>query len=100
MCHWVSAWVGARIPSEEHQHYLDAGKEKTHVGKANFGDDGKARNVIVDDEDAAWLIDFGGGFTEGWVSEELAGTVEGDEEAVKKIVDFLGVWHKDYQMQE
>ncbi|KAH8156985.1 hypothetical protein CIB48_g11260 [Xylaria polymorpha] len=41
--------------------------QKTHVGKANFGDDGKARNVIVDDEDAAWLIDFGGGFTEGWV---------------------------------
>ncbi|KAI3339027.1 hypothetical protein F4824DRAFT_457922 [Ustulina deusta] len=46
------------------------------------------------------LIDFGGGFTEGWVSEELAGTVEGDEEAVKKMVDFLGVGHNESQTQE
>lgn len=59
--------------------------------------DGKASNVIIDDEDIAWLIDFGGGFTEGWVPEELAGTVEGDEEAVKKIADFLGVRYEDSQ---
>lgn len=62
--------------------------------------DGKASNVIVDNEDTAWLIDFGGGFSEGWVPEELTGTVEGDEEAVKKLVDFLGVGHKDSQTQE
>ncbi|KAI0529984.1 hypothetical protein GGR58DRAFT_494970 [Xylaria digitata] len=53
--------------------------------------DGKARNVIIDEEDNAWLIDFGGGFTDGWVEKELAGTVEGDKQAVQKIVDFLGV---------
>ncbi|TPX11580.1 uncharacterized protein E0L32_007791 [Thyridium curvatum] len=53
--------------------------------------DGKASNVIVDDEDQTWLIDFGGGWTEGWVDEGLAGTVDGDEQAVQKILDFLGV---------
>ncbi|KAI1399905.1 hypothetical protein F4819DRAFT_395621 [Hypoxylon fuscum] len=53
--------------------------------------DGKASNVIIDKEDNAWLIDFGGGFTEGWVEKELADTVEGDEQAVKKIMEFLKV---------
>ncbi|KAI1453896.1 hypothetical protein F4805DRAFT_352899 [Annulohypoxylon moriforme] len=52
--------------------------------------DGKASNVIIDEEDSAWLIDFGGGFTEGWVSKELADTAEGDEQAVK-IMEFLNV---------
>lgn len=41
--------------------------------------------------DDAWLIDFGGGWTEGWISQELAGTVEGDELAVKKIFEFLRI---------
>ncbi|KAI1769726.1 hypothetical protein F4818DRAFT_435424 [Hypoxylon cercidicola] len=53
--------------------------------------DGKASNVIIDEEDNAWLIDFGGGFTDGWVDKELADTAEGDEQAVKKIMDFLNV---------
>ncbi|KAI0194218.1 hypothetical protein F4808DRAFT_441388 [Astrocystis sublimbata] len=60
--------------------------------------DGKSSNVIIDEEDAAWLIDFGGGFTEGWVSQELAGTVEGDDQAVKKIAEFLGVGDKESKM--
>ncbi|KAI0378202.1 hypothetical protein F5Y04DRAFT_262678 [Hypomontagnella monticulosa] len=53
--------------------------------------DGKTSNVIVDDEDEIWLIDFGGGWTDGWVDEELEGTVDGDEQAVQKILNFLDV---------
>jgi tRNA A-37 threonylcarbamoyl transferase component Bud32 len=53
--------------------------------------DGKTSNIIVDEEDDAWLIDFAGGFTQGWVDEELADTVEGDEQAVRKIIEFLSV---------
>jgi hypothetical protein len=54
--------------------------------------DGKASNVLVHrDTDDAWIIDFGGGWTDGWLNEELAGTVEGDQVAVKKISDFLEV---------
>lgn len=53
--------------------------------------DGKARNVIIDIDDDAWLIDLGGGWTEGWIDEKLADTVEGDEQAVKRIMQFLGV---------
>jgi tRNA A-37 threonylcarbamoyl transferase component Bud32 len=53
--------------------------------------DGKAGNVIIDNDDIAWLIDFGGGWTEGWVDEELADTVEGDEQAVRNIIKFLDI---------
>jgi hypothetical protein len=53
---------------------------------------GKAANVLVHcDTDDVWIIDFGGGWTDGWVGQELSGTVEGDLVAVKKILEFLEV---------
>ncbi|CZR42605.1 uncharacterized protein FPRO_09908 [Fusarium proliferatum ET1] len=54
--------------------------------------DGKASNVLIHREtDDAWVIDFGGGWTEGWVDEELSGTVKGDEVAIKKIMEYLQI---------
>ncbi|KAI1101478.1 hypothetical protein F4804DRAFT_315855 [Jackrogersella minutella] len=54
--------------------------------------DAKAGNVLIHrDTDDAWIIDFGGGWTDGWVSQELSGTVEGDWVGVKRILEFLGV---------
>lgn len=54
--------------------------------------DGKASNVLIDcNTDDAWVIDFGGGWTDGWVDQELSGTVEGDEVALKKICKFLEI---------
>ena len=53
--------------------------------------DGKADNVLVDTENNAWLIDFGGGWTRGWVDESLAGTYDGDKQAIDRIHAFLGL---------
>lgn len=53
--------------------------------------DGKASNVVIDKEDIAWLIDFGGGYSRGWVDDDLAGTVEGDEQVLKNMASFLNV---------
>ncbi|KAI4868857.1 hypothetical protein F4820DRAFT_408951 [Hypoxylon rubiginosum] len=54
--------------------------------------DGKASNVLIHrDTDDAWVIDFGGGWTDGWVSQELSGTVEGDEMALKRIFEYLEI---------
>lgn len=54
--------------------------------------DGKASNVLIHREtDDAWIIDFGGGWTQGWVEEQLSGTVEGDEIAVKRILECLQI---------
>lgn len=55
--------------------------------------DGKADNVLVHPHtDEAWLIDFGGGNTEGWVDENLAGTFAGDYQAVERIHEFLQIF--------
>ncbi|KAI1357639.1 hypothetical protein F5Y08DRAFT_323866 [Xylaria arbuscula] len=51
--------------------------------------DGKPHNIIIDEKEDAWLIDFGGGWTNKWVPEELADTPEGDEHALKKILEYL-----------
>jgi serine/threonine protein kinase len=51
--------------------------------------DVKAENVLVDKDDNAWITDFGGGYTLGWVDKELAGTVEGDLAGMEKIREFI-----------
>ncbi|KAF5540000.1 hypothetical protein FMEXI_8650 [Fusarium mexicanum] len=51
--------------------------------------DGKPSNIIIDDKDDAWLVDFGGGYTQGWVDEELMDTKEGDEQALQRIIELL-----------
>lgn len=51
--------------------------------------DAKPGNIIIDTDDNAWLIDFGGGFTEPWVGLEQYETREGDLQALKRIRDIL-----------
>ncbi|KAH6623814.1 hypothetical protein F5144DRAFT_606274 [Chaetomium tenue] len=51
--------------------------------------DAKAGNVLVDVKGDAWVVDFGGGRTEGWVDEEWEGTVQGDGQGVERIVEFI-----------
>lgn len=53
--------------------------------------DAKPSNVVIDLSNDAWLIDFGGGWSEGWVDENLQNTVEGDKKAVTRILEFLNV---------
>ncbi|RSL61701.1 hypothetical protein CEP54_006044 [Fusarium duplospermum] len=51
--------------------------------------DVKPHNIVIDEQNDAWLIDFGGGFTAGWVDSQLAETMEGDEKALDRIAEFL-----------
>jgi len=44
---------------------------------------------MIDNNNDAWLIDLGGGYTEGWVDEDKAGSIEGDLQGVTKIVEHL-----------
>lgn len=54
--------------------------------------DGKPHNGLVHEVlNDAWVIDFGGGYTEGWVDRELLETLEGHERAVGKIHNFLKI---------
>ncbi|KAL1582135.1 hypothetical protein WHR41_09279 [Cladosporium halotolerans] len=48
--------------------------------------DAKADNVLIDGENNAWIIDFGGGYTRGWVDEKLANSIDGDQQGLSRIV--------------
>lgn len=51
--------------------------------------DAKAENVLVDTKDNAWITDFGGGYTEGWVNRENTGTIDGDLQGLEAILLFV-----------
>lgn len=51
--------------------------------------DAKAANILVDMDDNAWIIDFGGGYTRGWVGKDHMETIEGDQEGLSKIKELL-----------
>jgi serine/threonine protein kinase len=53
--------------------------------------DVKADNVLIDHQQNAWLIDFGGGVTAGWVDPELEGTKKGDLQGLQRLREFLGL---------
>ncbi|QGI68592.1 hypothetical protein CEK26_012551 [Fusarium fujikuroi] len=62
--------------------------QQLHAAGIIWGD-AKSDNVLIDQKNNAWLIDFGGGYTDGWVPKELSGTMEGDLQGLKKINEFL-----------
>ncbi|KAL2128477.1 hypothetical protein VTI74DRAFT_9129 [Chaetomium olivicolor] len=51
--------------------------------------DAKPDNVVIDIDDNAWVLDFGGGGTPGWMEPSTYQTKEGDLHAVAKIKDEL-----------
>jgi hypothetical protein len=59
-----------------------------HAHQITWGD-GKPANILIDVHDDAYLIDFGGGYTQGWVNKALSNTIEGDLQALERIINYL-----------
>lgn len=46
-------------------------------------------NMITDEDDNVWIIDFGGGYTEGWVNPEDMETKRGDLAGLNRFKKYL-----------
>lgn len=44
---------------------------------------------MIDEDGDAWLVEFRGSCTAGWVDEDKAGTVEGGLQGLAKITSIL-----------
>jgi serine/threonine protein kinase len=64
------------------------GLEYLHAKGLVWGDV-KSGNVLIRGDGSAVLIDFGGGFTEGWVDCRDCETVKGDWQGFERIMSFL-----------
>ncbi|OGM47269.1 hypothetical protein ABOM_003865 [Aspergillus bombycis] len=61
---------------------------KLHEAGIVWGDT-QAANILIDSKDNACVVDFGGGFTEGWVEKSQMDIIEGDLAALIKIEEPL-----------
>ncbi|WEW56988.1 hypothetical protein PRK78_002447 [Emydomyces testavorans] len=59
-----------------------------HSHKIVWGD-AKADNVLIDLNEDAYLIDFGGGYTKDWVEKEKANSIDGDLQGLERIKQYL-----------
>ncbi|KAF8859303.1 hypothetical protein BDZ45DRAFT_689401 [Acephala macrosclerotiorum] len=59
--------------------------QSLHARNVVWGD-AKLANVLIDEvTDDAWMIDFGGGNTQGWIERDLHGSKAGDLQALDRI---------------
>lgn len=70
------------------EHQIGKSLQALHERGIVWGD-AKADNVLIDADDNAWIVDFGGGYTLGWVNRDKAGTIEGDCEGMANISRIL-----------
>ncbi|KAF5232669.1 hypothetical protein FANTH_12874 [Fusarium anthophilum] len=78
-------------PHEVRQRWMDqieAAVSGLHSAGIVWGDI-KAENVLIDQDNNAWVTDFGGGYTRGWVDIEVAETMEGDRMGMARLREFI-----------
>lgn len=67
---------------------LKSGLHELHQAGIIWGD-AKPENILIDKNNDLRIVDFEGGYTEGWVDQDKAGSLEGDEQALCRICQYL-----------
>ncbi|KAH6693336.1 hypothetical protein BKA61DRAFT_624523 [Leptodontidium sp. MPI-SDFR-AT-0119] len=92
-CDFVTLTCAAEpdTPDSTKQKWVDqASRTLTQLHEAGIvWGDAKPDNILIDKNEDAWIIDFGGGYTRGFVEREKAGTIDGDLQGLEKIVEYV-----------
>ncbi|KAF1846718.1 uncharacterized protein K460DRAFT_367460 [Cucurbitaria berberidis CBS 394.84] len=83
-----AAYASEHILRERWLKQITHSLKELHTHQIVWGD-AKPDNVLIDVHDDAYLIDFGGGYTNGWVDKELMNTQEGDLQGLQRITAYL-----------
>jgi serine/threonine protein kinase len=67
---------------------IEGSLERLHSVDLIWGD-AKPDNVLIDRDENAWLIDFGGGWSTGWVDSNLYDSMEGDKQGLRRMKGYL-----------
>ncbi|RAH68479.1 uncharacterized protein BO66DRAFT_455133 [Aspergillus aculeatinus CBS 121060] len=90
----MTADIGSEVAIAERQKWYDLIADAVHTLHRNglVWGDVKAANVVIDGVHRdAWLVDFEGGTTPGWVDDSISGTEAGDLQGLSKIRALLGL---------
>ncbi len=64
---------------------------KLHAVDIRWGDV-QPGNVVIDKDENAWVVDFAGGYTEGFgVNEKNYDTEEGDLAGIDNLAEYMGI---------
>ena len=87
------AELSEKSPRELRQKWMAQIEEtvqQLHSKGISWGDV-KPENVLIDTDDNAWVIDFGGGYNSRFVDKEVVETVDGDLQGLTRLREFLGL---------
>ena len=76
------------IECERWSRQIRAAIEYLH-GEGFVWGDSKADNVLIRENGDVVLVDFGGGFTPGWIEQKYSDSVRGDWQGFERIVEFM-----------
>ncbi|PWY89248.1 hypothetical protein BO70DRAFT_163617 [Aspergillus heteromorphus CBS 117.55] len=83
----LSHWTAFEASVAERQKWYDQVSETIRILHKNdccWGD-AKDENIVIDKNRDAWLVDFEGGYSPGWVDVELRNTFAGDLQALSRL---------------
>jgi hypothetical protein len=84
-----SAITISKAQKEKWTRQIQETLQSLHARNVIWGD-AKLANVLIDEvTDDAWIVDFGGGNTQGWIERDLHGSKAGDLQALNRITTEL-----------
>ena len=84
-CHGMTLYcIDGRDPKYSDIHQISHTLKHLHSQSIVCGD-AKLANVLINVNGDAYLIGFGGGYTQGWVEKELSNLIYGDLQGLESI---------------